>query len=268
MLLRHNCGEATILLAGSERCYGVDEAIHRGSYQRRNAKTRSLIHQMLAISEANMKPKLRYAPLPCEYPVVDIRGFCASVVDTCGMEARSPSWPENRRAPGRLELVRRLLNTAQLESQSDVLVSRDDVSQWLASEGYAPGRRVNQQATENIRDFRERLRNSIESPSVPATDTTDWLFDSNHTAVQFVLVEDVPLLEGADAEPTARYLTTLTLIIGEALRDGLWDRFRTCANSHCRWAFYDNSKNGSGRWCSMDTCGAKNKISAFRARSG
>ena len=183
------------------------------------------------------------------------------------MEARSPSWPENRRAPGRLELVRRLLNTHHLESDTDILTSRDEVSSWLASEGHAPIKRVSQQAAETVRTFRSRLRASIENPSIAATDTTDWLFTSEYKLVQFVLVEDVPLVEGADADPAKRYLTTLSIIIAEALRDGLWDRFRTCANPACRWGFYDNSKNGSGRWCSMDTCGARNKMSAFRAKA-
>jgi len=159
------------------------------------------------------------------------------------------------------------LNTHHLESDTDILTSRDEVSSWLASEGHAPSKRVSQQAAETVRTFRSRLRASIENPSIAATDTTDWLFTSEYKLVQFVLVEDVPLVEGADADPAKRYLTTLSIIIAEALRDGLWDRFRTCANPACRWGFYDNSKNGSGRWCSMDTCGARNKMSAFRAKA-
>ena len=33
------------------------------------------------------------------------------------------------------------------------------------------------------------------------------------------------------------------------------------------WAFYDRSKNRSGRWCSMDSCGNVEKARAFRERN-
>lgn len=182
-------------------------------------------------------------------------------------ENRSPSWPENRRAPGRLELARRLLNTSHLEADLDLLVSRAGTSRWVTSEGFASGGRITQRQTEALREFRNRLRNSIDNPTVAPTETTDWIFGPSHRSVQFVLVDDVPMLEGADDDSVARYITTIGLVIGEALRDGIWDRFRTCANPACRWAFYDNSKNGSGRWCSMDICGARNKMNTYRARA-
>ena len=35
----------------------------------------------------------------------------------------------------------------------------------------------------------------------------------------------------------------------------------------CRWAFYDHSKNHSGRWCDMEVCGAREKSArAYRRR--
>jgi len=34
----------------------------------------------------------------------------------------------------------------------------------------------------------------------------------------------------------------------------------------CQWAFYDRSKNRSGRWCSMRTCGNRTKTRAYRTR--
>ena len=110
---------------------------------------------------------------------------------------RSPSWPENRRAPGRLELVRRLLNTVHLETGVDLIADRVTVGRWLASEGFATGDRVTQAETERVHEFRTRLRASIDNPNVPATDTTEWLFSAERQSVQFVLIDDVPMLEGA-----------------------------------------------------------------------
>ncbi len=39
-----------------------------------------------------------------------------------------------------------------------------------------------------------------------------------------------------------------------------------CSSDTCQWAFYDRSKNRSGRWCSMQVCGNRTKTRAYRAR--
>jgi predicted RNA-binding Zn ribbon-like protein len=48
--------------------------------------------------------------------------------------------------------------------------------------------------------------------------------------------------------------------------DGRWDRFGVCDDPTCSEVFYDRSRNRSGRWCSMATCGNRNKVRAFRER--
>lgn len=45
------------------------------------------------------------------------------------------------------------------------------------------------------------------------------------------------------------------------------ERLKICDNEDCRWAFYDESKNRTRRWCG-DTCGNLIKVRRFRdARS-
>jgi hypothetical protein len=48
--------------------------------------------------------------------------------------------------------------------------------------------------------------------------------------------------------------------------DGTWSRLKECGDSDCRSVFFDRSKNRSGRWCSMRTCGNRNKARAWRDR--
>lgn len=48
--------------------------------------------------------------------------------------------------------------------------------------------------------------------------------------------------------------------------DGSWHRFRRCADPNCLTVFYDRTKNHSGKWCSMQSCGNRNKVRAFRER--
>ena len=48
--------------------------------------------------------------------------------------------------------------------------------------------------------------------------------------------------------------------------EGTWKRFRLCADPDCLTVFYDHSKNRSGKWCSMRSCGNRSKVRAFRER--
>jgi hypothetical protein len=48
--------------------------------------------------------------------------------------------------------------------------------------------------------------------------------------------------------------------------DGRWERFRICHDAGCSTVFFDRSKNKSGKWCSMESCGNRAKVRAFRAR--
>lgn len=43
-------------------------------------------------------------------------------------------------------------------------------------------------------------------------------------------------------------------------------RLRSCANSHCRWVFYDGTRSGTRRWCTMAVCGNRAKLRRYRQR--
>ena len=44
-------------------------------------------------------------------------------------------------------------------------------------------------------------------------------------------------------------------------------RVRLCGDDECGWFFLDTSKNRSRRWCSMESCGNRNKARRFYRRS-
>jgi predicted RNA-binding Zn ribbon-like protein len=67
---------------------------------------------------------------------------------------------------------------------------------------------------------------------------------------------------GGAAAALGRLLAAVHL----AVADGTWHRLKACRLDNCRWAFWDASKNRSGSWCSMKSCGNKAKASAYRAR--
>ena len=45
-----------------------------------------------------------------------------------------------------------------------------------------------------------------------------------------------------------------------------WHRVKLCAAPDCHWAFYDTSRSGRGRWCSMEVCGNRHKTRTYRER--
>ena len=44
------------------------------------------------------------------------------------------------------------------------------------------------------------------------------------------------------------------------------DRLRICANDDCRMPFFDSSRTGRRRWCTMQVCGNRAKAARHRAR--
>ncbi|MGH3517045.1 MAG: CGNR zinc finger domain-containing protein [Haloechinothrix sp.] len=62
-------------------------------------------------------------------------------------------------------------------------------------------------------------------------------------------------------------------VLGTAARDavdiigGRAPRLRECQAEDCYLLFFDTSRPGSRRWCSMRRCGNRHKVQTFRARS-
>lgn len=56
-------------------------------------------------------------------------------------------------------------------------------------------------------------------------------------------------------ETLDRMLWVVARSAADLLTSSSLDRVRRCPNETCGWLFLDTSKNGSRRWCSMDSCG-------------
>jgi len=62
-------------------------------------------------------------------------------------------------------------------------------------------------------------------------------------------------------------LGRLAMDFAETLASGRTSRLRQCEHPSCVMMFIDMSKNGKRRWCSMETCGNREKAAGRRARS-
>jgi predicted RNA-binding Zn ribbon-like protein len=61
-------------------------------------------------------------------------------------------------------------------------------------------------------------------------------------------------------------LAEIAASLAELLAQHNWRRVKVCANDGCRWAFYDETRGNTRRWCSDLTCGNRDKVRRFRAR--
>jgi predicted RNA-binding Zn ribbon-like protein len=182
---------------------------------------------------------------------------------------------KRQEAPGRLELVREFVNTNDLESDEEELTSAAGLARWLrAHDLIEADAEVGEEDVERAVAVREALRaqllahNGFErKPEAMATlheaaDRAGVALRFDESGVSH-LEPGTPGTDGA----IGRLLT----IVHEAEHEGTWTRLKACPWHTCHWAFYDNTKNASGVWCTMEVCGNRAKAKAYRerhARSG
>jgi len=63
-------------------------------------------------------------------------------------------------------------------------------------------------------------------------------------------------------------LAAIARSAAELLVEGSSAPVRKCANPSCHLFFYDDSRTGKRRWCSMALCGNRSKVAAFARRHG
>ena len=181
------------------------------------------------------------------------------------------SWPPGRGAPEPLERVRRFLNTANPESGADHFETPASLASWLDREGYGGygGCRVTERDQGRTVLLRHALRElAIANHEGGAHQAAEALRLVDELAVGLPVVVRlsrgpslVPASTGVDAA-----LAGLLAAVHDAMVAGTWSRLKACRNHHCRWVFYDHSRNGSGAWCSELACGSRMKVRAYRAR--
>jgi predicted RNA-binding Zn ribbon-like protein len=59
----------------------------------------------------------------------------------------------------------------------------------------------------------------------------------------------------------------VALAVAKLVSSDAWSRVRICANPNCEGAFYDTTRSRTQRWDSYDTCGNRNNVAAYRART-
>jgi predicted RNA-binding Zn ribbon-like protein len=175
-------------------------------------------------------------------------------------------------APGELELVRAFVNTREIELATDELDSPRALGDWLTQQGLLAGAATPAPTAADLDHaiaLREALRTLLRANNgVDADERAGAELEAAarraQLAVRFAPDAHVaPLADGVDGA-----LGGLLARVAAAMGDGTWRRLKACAADDCQWAFYDGSRNRSGVWCTMQTCGNRAKVRSFRERQG
>ena len=179
---------------------------------------------------------------------------------------------QTRRAPKGLEAVEHFLNSVHYHEgreDEEQLTTPEGLRDWLAErELMSFDEPVTEGDLRRAVDVREGLRalalanNGVELDST-AVERLDRA--ASRAGLRVQAHPEGPRLE-PDAGGVDGALAKLLGSVATAVADGSWQRFKACPRDCCRWAFYDNSKNRSARWCDMGSCGNVEKARAYRQR--
>jgi predicted RNA-binding Zn ribbon-like protein len=173
------------------------------------------------------------------------------------------------RPPHDLQLVIDFVNTLDLDAGTDQLTGPDELASWLRVRTSIGDGRVTAADFDAAIRLREAVRGVIlahngEDLQRTASKELERAADQGQLSVRFN--PDGSTRLEARAEGVAGALAGLLVPIAEAATDGTWERVKACRADACQWAFYDQSRNRSGRWCDMAVCGNRTKVRAYRTK--
>ena len=175
-------------------------------------------------------------------------------------------------APGQLALVQAFLNTLDRQDGRDELDTPPTTQSWLAARRLvSPGTEFDASDRRRLVDVRGALHELVTANGggevQPRAVTT-----LNEAARRVRLGVRLHPEDGyrlmAEGVGIDRPIGELLIAVTGSMAAGSWNRLKVCANDSCQLAFYDASRNRSGRWCSMATCGNRMKGRAYRERRG
>jgi len=182
--------------------------------------------------------------------------------------SKAPRYDLPKAAPPPLRLVQSFVNTVDLEHEREWLDDADALLAWARERNLVPAgtkfsRRDLRHALELRESFRALLGANREGQQNPAALRTVARAASSARLVVVFADDGSPGLEPKTAGVEG-LCGRLVAVVFVAMLDGSWQRLKACRN--CRWAFFDESKNRSARWCSMSLCGNRLKTRAYRSR--
>lgn len=176
---------------------------------------------------------------------------------------RPPQYDLPHAAPGALRLVQLLLNSRDAEYGNEWLGTPKELAAWLEARGLHVAR-ATAADVRRVQEVREALREltMANNDGKPVSGESRAVLDREAARATLRVMFDgtlAPAVGGVDGA-----LAHVFAVVHGAMADGSWGRLKSCRN--CHWAFWDESKNRSATWCSMELCGNRLKTKRYRTR--
>jgi predicted RNA-binding Zn ribbon-like protein len=156
----------------------------------------------------------------------------------------------------------------------DLLQTDDDVLRWLAHAGWPVDKSAAKYYPNMLLEIGLGLRAAIQGAIEDRKAGTPFNGIMNgflHEAKNHLKLvpdgkEGLRLERQWDLKTPEGILGPLVVSAAELLVDGDLSMIKHCENPECVLWFYDRTRAHRRRWCSMATCGTRNKVAAFRHR--
>jgi predicted RNA-binding Zn ribbon-like protein len=170
------------------------------------------------------------------------------------------------------QLILDYINSIDLRPYSESFDSPAALAAWFAERDLLDrGGRVTTNDLREAIELREALRtllgahNGFDGDLAAASEVVDRVARRADVCVRF---RDGLMRLEPEAAGVRGALGAVVAEVAAAMTDGTWERMKICRADDCRWAFLDTARNQSRAWCSMSSCGNREKMRAYRARQG
>jgi len=177
-------------------------------------------------------------------------------------------------APGDLGLLQALVNTLDVEENTEKLGDVASLRSWLREQeliAAGEARQLDDADRTRLLAFREAMRALLRANHGDPLDPGAAELVNRESARAVTRVE-IDVNGGARLVAAGggidKVIARLLAAVAQGDAEGTWRRLKVCADGTCAWAFYDVSRNASRAWCSMATCGNRNKARRLRGRRG
>jgi predicted RNA-binding Zn ribbon-like protein len=169
-----------------------------------------------------------------------------------------------------------LLNTVSKAGGElvDALQTDEDVRRWVAKAGFPINDGVKLRPMALLRAA-QRLRHIIRAvvverksgKAVGVEPLNEFLSEcESHLELEAGPKMSLTMKRRWKAERAEELLAPVAEAAADLLAMGDFELVRLCEDGECVLWFYDRTKSHHRRWCSMASCGNRNKVAAFRER--
>jgi len=170
-----------------------------------------------------------------------------------------------------VDLLVSFVNTREIDTGSDALADAAALGPWIEAKTGEHLPELNERDAARVRSLRESLRSLLRGNNgaeVAEPDLQPLREAAERARYRPSLGPDGQLSLEPTRSDLSGFEARLLLAIERIQAGGSWPRVKACPDEECEWAFYDETRNRSRTWCSMEVCGNRHKTRAYRQRKG